>query len=727
MKKLLLSLMTIFACATTYADGWTRCTSAADLTAGGTFIIGYEATAKSGEIIPMKNNGGTATLTKAGLMAANEEAINMATVTETSDFEVEIEASTVVEGAVCIKVGDNYIGNTNTKNNCKLFAEQSATTSFGVVVGDNDVFQLTIAANAEYKMFQYNATSPRFCVYKNGQKDLVIYKKSGVTPPPVDPVAVEGVKLTDSKGNDITTASLKVSETLQLKAVINPSDATNKKVTWSVEGDAVTVEAGLVKAVAEGTATVTVTTEDGNKTASVAITVSAIEASTIADFIANEGGACYLTGIVSNIKNAKFGNFDLTDETGTIYIYGCLTPEGEAQKFATLGVSEGDEIKVIANVYELYNETHEAKNVIFVEKKIPETPVAVEGVKLTNDKGEDVPSQAALTVTETIQLKAVITPINATNKNVTWKVIQDSEVIKFENGLVTALAPGNASVLVTTEDGEFQAAVDFNVLPIEHATVAEFIAAKGKVCYLTGVVSDMVMDTTDPTKPNIYGNFNLTDETGTIYVYGCLTPAGEKKKFDTLGVEEGDEIVVLANAYKAFAKGEETIDEAIDVTFVENHGKPAVYTFEITADASTNNFTVTPSDEEVLYHIAVFDEATMEATLELKGFNEPVEFFDFELSEKGSGLKYFTGVQTLNLEDDCGVEEVGKYDLYVFAVSSDYKRISDVKKVTISVVTGIATIQKANGETVRFNLGGQKVGANAKGIIIMNGKMVMVK
>lgn len=88
---------------------------------------------------------------------------------------------------------------------------------------------------------------------------------------------------------------------------------------------------------------------------------------TIAEFIAAEGGKCYLTGTVSNIVNTTYGNFDLTDASGTIYVYGCLNQNGEAQKFAELGIAAGDKIKVLAETYELYNGTKEAKNVIFVE------------------------------------------------------------------------------------------------------------------------------------------------------------------------------------------------------------------------------------------------------------------------------------------------------------------------------------------------------------------------
>lgn len=63
--------------------------------------------------------------------------------------------------------------------------------------------------------------------------------------------------------------------TAQLTAKVEPIDATNKKVTWSSSAPRVaTVDAsGNVTAVAEGTATITATTEDGGKTATCTVTV----------------------------------------------------------------------------------------------------------------------------------------------------------------------------------------------------------------------------------------------------------------------------------------------------------------------------------------------------------------------------------------------------------------------------------------------------------------------
>ncbi|OMQ13010.1 Ig-like domain-containing protein [[Flexibacter] sp. ATCC 35103] len=83
-------------------------------------------------------------------------------------------------------------------------------------------------------------------------------------------VAVTSVSLSPG------SASLSVGATQQLTPTVLPSNATNKTVSYASNNTGVaTVNAsGLVTAVSNGTATITVTTADGNKTSTAAITVS---------------------------------------------------------------------------------------------------------------------------------------------------------------------------------------------------------------------------------------------------------------------------------------------------------------------------------------------------------------------------------------------------------------------------------------------------------------------
>ena len=83
-------------------------------------------------------------------------------------------------------------------------------------------------------------------------------------------VSVTGVFLTQN------LVTLDIGDNLTLEALIKPNDATNKNVSWkSNKPDIVEVSnAGSVTAVSPGTAVITVTTQDGNKTADCTVIVN---------------------------------------------------------------------------------------------------------------------------------------------------------------------------------------------------------------------------------------------------------------------------------------------------------------------------------------------------------------------------------------------------------------------------------------------------------------------
>jgi len=91
---------------------------------------------------------------------------------------------------------------------------------------------------------------------------------------------------------------------------------------------------------------------------------------TIAEFLQlkNTKDTCVLTGVVKNIVNTTYGNFDLEDETGTVYVYGLLNAAGESKKFAEMDIEEKD-ILTIKAVYNEFNSTPQAKNAIFVSRE----------------------------------------------------------------------------------------------------------------------------------------------------------------------------------------------------------------------------------------------------------------------------------------------------------------------------------------------------------------------
>ena len=78
-----------------------------------------------------------------------------------------------------------------------------------------------------------------------------------------------------------------------------------------------------------------------------------------------------LTGIVKNLNDGdQYGNFDLEDETGSVYVYGVLSEKGgEKKKFQELveakGIKNGDKLTIIGNRGS-YNDKIEVLNAYFV-------------------------------------------------------------------------------------------------------------------------------------------------------------------------------------------------------------------------------------------------------------------------------------------------------------------------------------------------------------------------
>ena len=108
----------------------------------------------------------------------------------------------------------------------------------------------------------------RFSTYVIAYKDTQLGGGGGgsvVVPVPILSLTVLADKTTLTKAG----------ETAQLTAQIIPENATNKNVTWKSSDESVATvdETGKVTAVANGTATITATAEDGGKTASVDMTV----------------------------------------------------------------------------------------------------------------------------------------------------------------------------------------------------------------------------------------------------------------------------------------------------------------------------------------------------------------------------------------------------------------------------------------------------------------------
>ena len=95
---------------------------------------------------------------------------------------------------------------------------------------------------------------------------------------------------------------------------------------------------------------------------------------TVADFIAapESNDVWYqLTGTVNNLKDGDaYGNFDLEDATGSVYVYGVLSEKGGAKKqfqdlVAAKGIKNGSKITIVGTRGS-YNGKIEVMNAYFI-------------------------------------------------------------------------------------------------------------------------------------------------------------------------------------------------------------------------------------------------------------------------------------------------------------------------------------------------------------------------
>lgn len=132
------------------------------------------------------------------------------------------------------------------------------------------------------------------------------------------PVSVTGVSL--NKGATFLT----IGGTEKLTATVAPSNATNKNVSWSSSNQSVaTVSNGTITAVASGSVTITVTTEDGNKTATCSVTVAAAnpDGSTTMRIGNNDYKTYNYNGTIWMVQNSKEGTSRNTGANGNYYLW----------------------------------------------------------------------------------------------------------------------------------------------------------------------------------------------------------------------------------------------------------------------------------------------------------------------------------------------------------------------------------------------------------------------
>ncbi|MBR0298641.1 MAG: BACON domain-containing protein [Bacteroidales bacterium] len=270
---------------------------------------------------------------------------------------------------------------------------------------------------------------------------------------------------------------------------------------------------------------------------------------TIAVFLAQPDGpqVFELTGRVTSIKNTTYGNLYLNDGTGEVYIYGILDKNGNAKNFSSLGIGVGD-LLTLQGSKTTYNGTVESVNAQYIShvkslvslaestKSIPaDETVFTVGVEYSGDDITVVSDSEWLAFTgistadgTALCFKAAANTGSARSANVTVTSTlgneTSSQTLKVNQAAGGSTPPGGDVLTVTV--AEFNAAAESDTQ---------------KYC-LTGTISGTINTT--------YGNFDLVDDSGTVYVYGLTSTelgygASNDKSFASLGLAAGDKITIV--------------------------------------------------------------------------------------------------------------------------------------------------------------------------------------
>jgi uncharacterized protein YjdB len=237
-----------------------------------------------------------------------------------------------------------------------------------------------------------------------------------------------------------TSFALVVGGTETLTATVNPSDATDKTVTWKSSSTSVaTVDNnGAVKAIAKGTATITATA--GGKSASCLVTVSE--------------NVVAVTSVTLNKTTLSL----TVDKTETLT--ATVNPSNATDKTVTWTTSNAS----VATVSSNGTVTAIAAGTATITAKAG-AKTATCTVTVTLDVTEVTLNKTSLDlcIGDTTTLTATVKPSNE-NKSVTWTSSNTSVAgINTNTGLITARAEGTATI--TAKCGDKTATCTLNVNP----------------------------------------------------------------------------------------------------------------------------------------------------------------------------------------------------------------------------------------------------------------------
>ena len=255
---------------------------------------------------------------------------------------------------------------------------------------------------------------------------------------------VDGVSIDNCLAGDLPKG-----DSHQLSVIVSPTNASDQSVTWSSSDTSVATvsDNGLVTGIDDGTASIIVTTNDGAFTDTCEITVETINVTGVslmncpaADLVI--GTTHQLTAEVSpaNAYDQSIVWSSSDDAIATIDDNGLITAVSEGSVTITVTTTDG----AFTDICEITVVT------------IPVTDVTISECPASD-----------LEVGATHQLSYTVLPEDAINKIITWSSSDDAIASVDENGLITAVSDGLATITITTDDGGLTDVCEVNVIPVQ--------------------------------------------------------------------------------------------------------------------------------------------------------------------------------------------------------------------------------------------------------------------
>ncbi|MBO8456333.1 MAG: hypothetical protein IAC08_08050 [Bacteroidetes bacterium] len=234
--------------------------------------------------------------------------------------------------------------------------------------------------------------------------------------------------------------------------------------------------------------------------------LSSVEYSTVQEVLNGQDGTIYFVeGTVTSIENTTYGNWYLVDETGSLYIYGTLDANGAEKNFSSLGIAEGDRIK-IHGPRSTHNSTVELVNVTVDELIKSLVKVDQNEYTLEKEAGEftvnvSVSGNNLDVKTDADWIRLV--GISGSGESTVATISYD------EN---TGYAPREAVLKLSSSNGSSTSEIEVTVrqngnVPAT-SSIADAIAGQGEYFSVEGTVSAVCTQ-----------GFVLTDATASVLVY----------------------------------------------------------------------------------------------------------------------------------------------------------------------------------------------------------------